>query len=82
MKTVNISAGEKTINILLKEAQKEGLILRSPDGHEFILAELDDFNRELELTRQNQELMKFLDERGKQTKTMKAAEVKRQLGLE
>jgi len=82
MKTVNISAREKTINTLLKEAQKEGLILRSPDGHEFILAELNDFNREIELTRQNQDLMKLLDERGKQTKTVKAAEAKRQLGLE
>ena len=82
MKTVNISAREKTINTLLKEAQKGGLILRSVDGHEFILAEIDDFDREIELTRQNQELMKLLDERGKQTKTIKAAEVKRQLGFE
>jgi len=82
MKTVNVSAREKTVNTLLREAQKEGLILRSPDGHEFILAEIDDFNREIELTRQNQELMKLLDERGKQTKTIKAAGVKRQLGLE
>ena len=82
MKTVIISARAKTINTLLKEAQKGGLILRSSDGHEFILAEIDDFNREIELTRQNQELMKLLDERGKQTKTFKAAEVKRQLGLE
>ncbi len=24
----------------VKEAKKEGLILRSPDGHEFILAEI------------------------------------------
>lgn len=82
MKTVNISTRAKTINILLKEAQKGGLILRSPNGHEFILAEIDDFNREIELTRQNEELMKLLDERGKQTKTFKAAEAKRQLGLE
>jgi hypothetical protein len=43
---------------------------------------IDDFNREIELTRQNQELMKLLDERSKQTKTIKAVEVKNQLGLE
>jgi hypothetical protein len=46
------------------------------------LAEIDDFNREIELTRQNKSLMKFLDERGKQNKTIKAAAVKRQLGIE
>lgn len=34
---------------------------------------IDDFNREIESTRQNQELMKFLDERGKQTETQREA---------
>jgi hypothetical protein len=82
MKTVNVSSKAKTVNILLKKARKEGLILRSADGNEFILAEIDDFNREIELTRRNKELMKLLDARGKQTKTFKAADVKRQLGLE
>ena len=82
MKTVTISARAKTITALLRRARRGGLILRSPDGYEFILAEIDDFNREIELTRQNKKLMKLLDERGKQTKTLKAAEVRAQLGLE
>jgi len=67
---------------LLKKAKKGGLILRSPEGHEFILAEIDDFNREIELTRQNKELRKLFDERGKQNKTIKWDEAKDQLGLE
>ena len=82
MKTVNISTKEKTINSLLKKAQRGGLILRSPKGQEFILAEVDDFNREIELTRQNKALMKFLDSRGKRTKTIKTSEMKKQLGLD
>ena len=49
---------------------------------EFILAEIDDFNREIELTRHNKALMTLLDSRGKQTKKLKAADVKRQLGLD
>lgn len=48
---------------------------------EYIPEVIDDFNREIELTRQNQELMKLLDERSKQTKTIKAGEVKKQLGI-
>ena len=44
---------------------------------EFILAEIDRFNREIELTRHNKALMKLLDSRGKQTKTLKAADVKK-----
>jgi hypothetical protein len=45
------------------------------------VAEIDDFNREIELTRQNKELMKFLDLRAKQTKIIPLDEVKIQLGL-
>ena len=82
MRTVNVSAKEKTINSLLKKAQKGGLILRSPEGQEFILAEIRDFSREIELTRQNKALMRLLDARGKQTKTVKTAGLKKQLGLD
>ena len=81
MKTVTVSTRTKTLVALLKRAKRGGLILRSPDGHEFVLAEIDDFNREIELTRQNKKLMKLLDERGKQTETLKVAQVRAQLGL-
>jgi hypothetical protein len=82
MRKVNVSTKEKTINSLLKKAQKGGLILRSAEGQEFILAEINDFNREIELTQENKALMKLLDARGKQTKTVKPAGLKKQLGLD
>jgi len=82
MKTVHVSTKSKTATSLLKKAKKGGLILRSPEGHEFILAEIDDFDREIELTRKNKELMKLLDERGKQAKTIKWDQAKEQLGLD
>jgi len=81
MKTIKISKRSRGINTLLKQARKENLIVRSADGCEFILAEIDDFSREIELTRQNRKLMKFLDLRAKQTKTIPLEEVKAQLGL-
>lgn len=65
-----------------RKAQKGGLTLRSPEGREFILAEIDDFSREIELTRQNKDLMKLLDDRGKQTKTFLTVDVIRQLGVD
>jgi hypothetical protein len=55
---------------------------RNPEGREFLLATIDDFNREIELTRQNKSLMKLLDERRKQNKTFEATNVKRQVGIE
>jgi hypothetical protein len=55
--------------------------LRSLEGEEFILAEIDDFNREIELTRQNRALMKFLEVRARQTETVSFEEARTLLGL-
>lgn len=81
MKTIAVSKRAKGINALLKRARRENLILKSPDGCEFVLAEIEDFNREIELTRQNKKLMEFLDLRARQTKTIPLKDVKVQLGL-
>lgn len=81
MKTVVIPKRQKGINALLEEARRQNLILRSPDGHDFILAEVDDFNREIELTRQNRQLMVLLDERATETRTMPLDEVRQRLGF-
>ncbi len=80
MKTLTVSGRAKMLMALLKRAQRGGLILRSPDGHEFILAEIDDFNREIELTRKNKRLMKLLDKRAAQTETIGLAQVEARLG--
>ena len=81
MRTVSVSTRSKRLNALLRQARKENIILRTDDGVEFILAEIDDFNREIELTRQNKKLMKLLDARAKQTKTIPLAKAKSELGL-
>ena len=81
MKTITISRRAKTIRTLLQKARRGNLILKSPDGDEFILAEIDDFDREIELTRQNKELMKLLEVRAKQHTTLSKEEAKARLGL-
>jgi hypothetical protein len=47
MKTIQVSPRARGINELLKKARKENVILRSPEVEEFLLAEIDDFNREI-----------------------------------
>ena len=79
MKTVFISKRERKIRELLDQAKRENIIVRSPDGSEFILAEIDDFSREIELARQNQKLMAFLEKRAGQTKVTPLEEFKNQL---
>lgn len=81
MRTVTVSARSKRLAELLKQARKENIIIRTDDGAEFILAEIDDFNREIELTRQNKKLMKCLDARAKQTKAVHLAKAKAELGI-
>ena len=71
----------RALKALLKRAEAGGLILRSPDGREFVLAEIDDFNRQIELTRKNKRLMKFLDKRARQPGTFGLDEVRTNLGL-
>ncbi len=82
MKTITISRRARSVNALLKRARRENIILRSPEGEEFILAEVDDFNREIELTRQNRALMKFLEARARQAETVSLEEAKTLLGLD
>lgn len=81
MKTVIVSPRSQSIRGLLAQASRDNLILRAPDGREFILAEVDDFDREIELTRQNKALMKLLAARSKPKKRIPLAEARRQLGL-
>jgi hypothetical protein len=82
VKTIKVSKQSKTLNALLKRAREENVILRSAEGDEFILAEIDDFNREIELTRDNKQLMRLLERRAKQKATVSLEEVKRRLGIE
>ncbi|MEZ4834787.1 MAG: hypothetical protein R2873_22840 [Caldilineaceae bacterium] len=79
MKTVMIPSDAEILNTLLVEAVQENLILQTEDGREFLLAEIDDFEREIYLTRQNVDLMALLDERRREPATLSLAEARDQL---
>ncbi len=81
MKTITVSKRAKTLQTILAKACQDNIILQTPEGREFLLVELNDFDQELQLTRQHQELMAFLESRAKQTRTVSLAEAKLQLGL-
>ena len=81
MKTIKVSRQARSVNALLQRARRENVILRSADGNEFILAELDDFSREIELARQNKPLMKLLASRARRKATISLEEAKQQLDI-
>lgn len=80
IKTVHVGSRPRVLNALLRQAGQENFVLRASDGREFVLAEIDDFSREIELTRENKKLMAFLDRRGRENATVPLAEARRRLG--
>ncbi len=81
MRTIEISNSFLTIEELIGFLNKENIIIKTPEGRMFVFAEIDDFDREIQLTRENKDLMQFLEERSKETKTRTLASVRERLGL-
>ena len=82
MKAIDLSTTSPTLDEVLQLASEENIVLKSPDGREFVLAELDDFDDEIALVRQNKELMDFLAERSCDSTRCSLAEARRRLGVE
>ncbi|MFZ2360181.1 MAG: hypothetical protein WA040_12635 [Anaerolineae bacterium] len=79
MKTVMLTSESTALRNLLEQASRENLILQAADGREFVLAEIDSFDREIELTRHNDTLMQLLDQRGKERGAVSLAEARERL---
>jgi hypothetical protein len=81
MKTISVPTQSAEINGLLEQARQEDVIIRAPDGTEFMLTAVDEFDEEVAATRRNAKMMAFLDQRARQAKSLTLDEVKRELGL-
>ncbi len=86
MRTIEISNSFLTVRDLTESVNKENIILKTDEGRMFVFAEIDDFDREIQLTRENKDLMQFLDGRSldgrsKETGTRNIAQVRERLGL-
>jgi small nuclear ribonucleoprotein (snRNP)-like protein len=83
MKTIDLmKTADPLLSQILAQAEDENVIVRTPEGREFVVAELDDFDRELELTRNNAEFMRLLDERSKEKAVYSADDIRREFGIE
>ncbi len=82
MKTIELTTIAPHLAELLDLASEDALILKTPEGREYVLVERDDFDAELALITQNEELMTLLEERSQEQKTYTLQQVREQLGLE
>ncbi|MEW6619654.1 MAG: hypothetical protein AB1422_10040 [bacterium] len=81
MKTIELSREKLSFPDVLTIASHENLIVRTSEGREFLIAEVDDMDREIQLIRENAELMAFLDKRSQEMMTSTLAQVRQHLGL-
>jgi hypothetical protein len=82
MRTLELKTGHPELDEVLDLASSENVILTTPDGRRFVLAEIDDFEAEIRLVREHAELMKLLDARSDAGRTFTLDEVKKELGIE
>ncbi|MBW8876477.1 MAG: hypothetical protein JF614_16045 [Acidobacteria bacterium] len=80
MKTVNL-ATDSSLSDLLDLAGEDTVLLKTPEGREFILAAVDDFDAEIKAVRQNQELLELLEQRSGEEKTYTISQVRERLKL-
>ena len=81
MKIIELVEPIATLVELLSRAETEPLLLRMPDGREFVLSPVDLFDLEVARVCENLELVALLRERKQETELASLAEVKQQLGL-
>ena len=81
MKTIDLPHASSDVTELLKQASADDLVVRLPDGSEFMLVAIDEFDQEIARSRANPRLMALLESRAKQPATISLDAVKRQLGL-
>jgi hypothetical protein len=79
MKTIDVAGAAAKQFIRL--AERYNVILRTPDGREFILAEIDDFDREIELMRGNKSLMRLLKKRSAEQARHTSADLRKEFSL-
>ena len=63
MKTIELSQVRGGLDEVLNLAAEENVVLTTTDGRQFIVAEIDDFETEVRLVRENRQLMEFLRQR-------------------
>ncbi|HEY3138034.1 MAG TPA: hypothetical protein VGL29_18565 [Blastocatellia bacterium] len=81
MKTIELTHDALSLREAVELADEENVIIKTPQGKRFILAELDDFDLEVEQLKNSKEFMAFLDERSKERGTTSIEELRKELGL-
>ena len=81
MKTIELKPDTPSLHELIELADQENIIIKTAQGKQFVLAELDDFELDVEQLKNSKEFMAFLDERSIERGSTSIEELRRELGL-
>ncbi len=79
MKNVDLRNTQVDLVELLHLAEGESVLVVSKDGHEFILAEVDDFDDEVQALRNSPRFQSFLDQRMKSGVRIPIEEIEKEI---
>ena len=81
MKVIELETKQPSLGELLKLAGRTNLLLKSAEGREFVLEEVDDFAREVEILRRSKSFRAFLAKRSVEPANIPLSEVRRRLSI-
>ncbi len=79
MTKIDLGKKSPTLPQVLQLAGEEDVLLETLEGRQFVLAEIDDFDREIAAVVKNKALMKLLADRSKDKNTISLAEARARL---
>lgn len=81
MKVIELERAHPTLDEVMGLAKDELVVLRQPDGSVFALSQVDDFDVEVELLKNNPEFMAFLKQLGQERGAISLQDLRKELGL-
>jgi hypothetical protein len=79
MKAIDVSRASPTLREVLELAAEDNVLLRTSEGRQYVLAEIDDFAEEVARVRNNASIMQLLDTRSKEPAHLTLSQVREKL---
>ncbi len=79
MKAIDLSTASPTLTEVLELAGEDNVVLRTPEGRQYVLAEIDDFAEEVAKVGRNESLLALLQERSRETARFTLKQVREEL---
>jgi hypothetical protein len=81
MKVIEVGSSQPTLDEVMAQAKKGLVVLRKPDGSVFAISQVDDFEVEVELLKNNAEFMAFLKQLSQEKAAISLEDLRAELGV-